>query len=372
MKKRIYSGIAVEAGDLELSTYDYSLPEGLIALHPAEERHLSKLLVYDLQKDEIIHDSMKNIGDYLPHDSLLVFNESKVFPSRLFLEKNSGGKGECLLLHANPKVHSRLKDSSNRDLNVYHALLKYRGEKKIGDKLFVLHPFTQEKVGELEVLEIPSTTRGIEEFQITFSESMKNPLEYCSIPLPPYIRKGIANAEDFERYQTTYAKNIGSVAAPTAGLHFSKELLNDLKQRGIKNAFVNLHVGIGTFRPIKADQIINHRMHEEEFFIEDLEYQKIAHHQEKIFAVGTTSLRVLETLLREGPQKKSTTGIFLYPGESIESVDGLLTNFHLPKSSLLLLVSAMIGRKNTMKIYEEAIRKDYRFFSYGDAMLIKR
>lgn len=341
--------------DLLLSSYHYVLPEELIAQRPAPE---SRLLVYNAQTDTVIHERFSRIGEYLPKDSLLVFNRSKVFPSRLLGKKESGGAAELFLLSL----------SKNQD-GAFSALIKTTSKKKLGTKFF----FPHDLIAEITAI-YPDGTFGVN-FNL---EDINSYLEkFAKIPIPPYIRKGESDEADRKDYQTVYAEEVGSVAAPTAGLHFKAELLSELKAKGIETASVTLHVGIGTFRPVKTENILDHQMHAENFFFDDVNEEKIIEARKKhkkIFAVGTTSLRVLESSYNRNlkPNEMYSTNIFLHPGVDVKSVDGLLTNFHLPESSLLMLVSSLIGRKKTLELYEIAIKERYRFFSYGDAMLIIR
>lgn len=338
--------------DLQLSSYHFDLPEELIAQRPCGS---SRLLVYQCSTDKVTHDTFDNIGNYLPPESLLVFNRSKVFPSRLIGTKKSGGKAELFLL------------GLESEDGIYQTLIKTRSKKKLGDRL--LFP------GELEATICKLGQDGTFGVQFNRTDLKKYLSEHALIPIPPYIRKGESDEEDKVSYQTVYAKEEGSVAAPTAGLHFKNHLLEKLRHQKIKMAFVTLHVGLGTFRPVSAEHLSDHQMHSENYFIDELNRQIIEEARlkaRKIFAVGTTSLRVLESSFEKGhaPNKVYSTQIFLHPGVDIKSVDGLITNFHLPKSSLLMLVSALIGREKTLDLYAQAIKERYRFFSYGDGMLI--
>ena len=337
--------------DFNLNSYDYHLPGELIAERPVSGRHHSKLLVYKKGTGEIIHTDFLNISDFIPADSLMVFNETKVFPCRLTGKKSTGGKCELFILSTNPRG------------GLFHCLVKTTGKKKIGDEFF----FSEDLTAKL----IDSGSDGT--FWIKFNlENIPAYLEkHGSIPIPPYIRKGEADKKDREDYQTVFAKNTGSVAAPTAGLHFTDEVFENLKAKGIDRAFVTLHVGMGTFAPVKSEDIRDHRMHGESYHLTSKNLEKIRN-SKSIFAVGTTSLRTLESSYNQEiiPEKSYETDIFLHPGKEIKSISGLLTNFHLPKSSLLMLVSCLIGRDEVLRIYNEAVDKKYRFFSYGDAMLI--
>lgn len=340
--------------DLLLSSYQFELPPELIAQRPSPR---SRLLIYKMSTNVIIHDYFDNIGAYLPVDSLLVFNRSKVFPSRLLAKKSSGGKAELFLLSLSPKN------------GIYPALIKTRSKKKVGD-VFLLENDVVVTVKKIE----NDGTFGVE-FNVKNIRDVLN--TQAKIPIPPYIRNGESDQIDVLDYQTVYAKEEGSVAAPTAGLHFKPNLLSSLRSQGIEQAYVTLHVGLGTFRPVSTSTITDHQMHSENYFIdaENLELIKKARAQnKKIFAVGTTSLRVLESSYDKEfePNQVLSTNIFLHPGKEIQSIDGLITNFHLPGSSLLMLVSTLITRTKALELYEIAIKEKYRFFSYGDGMLIIR
>ncbi len=337
--------------DFQLSSYDYELPPELIAERPVPDRHSSRLLVYDEAKDEIIHSTFREIGNFLPKNSTLIFNRSKVFPCRLLGKKTTGGEAEVFLLTLDAKHEA------------YEALIRTTGKKKVGD---VFHfEALQAKIEEIN----PQGT-----FQVSFNvspEELPIVLEKTGkIPIPPYIRNGESDELDKKTYQTVYAKETGSVAAPTAGLHFSPELLSDLEGTGHTLASVTLHVGIGTFAKVKVENILEHKMHEEIYTIDPENLKKIRDAQFTV-AVGTTSLRTLESFARTG-EASSATSIFLHPGVEVKSVDALITNFHLPKSTLLMLVSSLIGREKTLSLYRLAVEEKYRFFSYGDGMLILR
>lgn len=344
--------------DLLLENYDFHLPSELIADRPVEDRHSSRLLVYDENTDTITHSSYREIGRFLRPESTLVFNRSKVFPCRLIGQKPSGGECEVFIL--------TLIDEKG----LYPGLVRASGKRKVGDEFIF---------GTLKsrIEEVP----GDGTFKLSFNVSHSMLLEYLEafgkIPIPPYIRGGESDDQDKKQYQTVYAKEVGSVAAPTAGLHFSNELLESLKSQGHKLATVTLHVGAGTFAPVKSENILDHKMHEELFTI-DQENLKVIQAAKFRVAVGTTSLRTLESSWKDGnvqfPEDKEfkATSIFLHPGKEVHSIDAMITNFHLPKSSLIMLVSALIGREKTLQIYQEAINQRYRFFSYGDGMLILR
>jgi S-adenosylmethionine:tRNA ribosyltransferase-isomerase len=338
--------------DFLLSSYDFDLPKDKIAMRPIPGRHNSKLLVYNIKTDEIIHTNFLNLVDYLPKQSLLVLNQSKVIPCRLLGKKRTGGFAEIFLLSLEPVE------------GLYLSLIRTTRKKNEGDE-FVFDDGVVAKI----------IKKVDEKFLIKFNISdIKNYLEKTGlIPIPPYIRKGKSDELDKTDYQTVFAKELGSLAAPTAGLHFTEEVFGKLKKSSIDHTFITLHVGLGTFSPIKTEDIRDHKMHSETFMLsqESLEKIKAA---KKIVAVGTTSLRVLESIYGKeiDPDTQYKTDIFLYPGKEIHSIDALLTNFHLPQSSLFILVSSLIGRVKALEIYKEAVALDYRFFSYGDAMLILR
>lgn len=345
--------------DLCLSSYDFNLPAEFIADRPVAGRHNSKLLVYNAKTQEVTHTSFKEIANFLPSDSQIVMNQSKVFPCRLLGKKSSGGKAEIFLLSL---IHNE---------HIYPAMIGSNGKKNIGDKFYC---------ADLEV-----TITGKDEsgsFLIRFNKDENELLnileEQAQIPIPPYIRDGIADEKDKKDYQTVYAKDYGSVAAPTAGLHFTEEVFKSLEDKNIKRNFVTLHVGAGTFKPVSSEDILEHKMHKEYFDIDSKNLESI-NAKTKRFAVGTTTLRVLESCYKDGniglpsdKEKPYSTEIFLYPGKKVQSIDGIITNFHLPKSTLLMLVSSLIGREKTLELYEIAKANNYRFFSYGDAMLILR
>ncbi|PIK15576.1 tRNA preQ1(34) S-adenosylmethionine ribosyltransferase-isomerase QueA [Halobacteriovorax sp. JY17] len=342
--------------DLKLSNYDFDLPKELIAERPIPGRHNSKLLVYKLKSNEIIHDYFYNLPNYLPENSLLVVNQSKVFPCRLIGKKKTGGKCEIFLL-----------TTEGDERGFYKALIKTSSKKNIGDEYF----FEDGLV---------ATVRDIDDGNFFVSFNRDNLLSYlesfAKIPIPPYIRNGESDESDKLDYQTVFAKEVGSVAAPTAGLHFTEDVFKGLAKKNIERAEVTLHVGLGTFAPVKTDNLSDHKMHSERFFVDSENKNKILNHK-KIFAVGTTSLRVLESCHNGSefeitPGEIKETSIFLHPGVSVNSINGLITNFHLPKSTLLMLVSSLIGREKTLELYQEAIANEYRFFSYGDSMLILR
>lgn len=340
--------------DLKLSSYLYDLPSELIAQYPQERRDKSRLLVANYTEDQTTHAQFSELTKYLPKNSTLVFNQSKVIPCRVFGKKPSGGRVEVFFIR------------TAKSQNGFPVLVKGSGKRK-DQEVFYLH--------EREFI---LTKKGNEYFG-NFTEAI-DLLDFLdkfgSIPLPPYIRDGLAQQKDKESYQTVYAKDEGSVAAPTAGLHFTKELIEELKENGHQVAYVTLHVGLGTFTPVKDEVITDHKMHEEIFYIDEENQAKIKSAKGPIISVGTTSLRVLESCYQNGefcfPKGESSTDIFLHPGKRIKSIQGMITNFHLPGSTLLMLVSTLMGREKMLSIYQEAIKRQYRFFSYGDAMLLLR
>lgn len=344
--------------DLLLSSYDFDLPPELIADRPVADRHSSRLLVYNEASGEITHSTYREIGKFLPRNSTLVFNRSRVFPCRLLGKKPSGGEAEVFIL-------SLLIENGT-----YPAMIRASGKRKVGDEF---------SFGELQATLVE--VKGDGTFQVKFNcshDELLNQLEEIGkIPIPPYIRGGESDELDKKTYQTVYAKETGSVAAPTAGLHFSEELLGDLKKQGHTLGSVTLHVGAGTFAPVKAENILEHKMHEEFYSIDEQNLRLIQAAKFRI-AVGTTSLRTLESAWQNGNVRFDQsagfkgTSIFLHPGKDVHSIDALVTNFHLPKSTLIMLVSSLVGREKTLELYRIAIQERYRFFSYGDGMLILR
>ncbi len=345
--------------DLQLASYDFDLPSELIAERPIVGRHNSKLLVYRASEDKVEHRHYYDLPEILSQEHLLVFNQSKVFPCRLIGQKETGGKCEVFILSL---VHQN---------GFYPALVKTRGKKNPGDKYF----FDEL---EVEIIDRKSDGSFLIKFNLPEEELLQQLEKNAQIPIPPYIRDGIADEKDIEDYQTVYAREVGSVAAPTAGLHFTDELFKKFEQKNISKTFVTLHVGAGTFKPVVTENILEHQMHEEFFEIENDQLEKINKYNSKLIAVGTTSLRVLEScsdsegVISKPDGELNSTDIFLYPGKEVNSIAGLITNFHLPKSTLLMLVSSIVGRKKTLELYKTAIENNYRFFSYGDGMLILR
>ena len=340
---------------MKVSEFNYDLPEELIAQTPIEKRDESRLMVLDRSKQTIEHKTFKDIIDYLEPGDCLVRNNTKVIPARIYGKKETGAKVEFLLLK---NIEGDIWETIVRPGNKLHV-----GTKVIfGDGLLTA-----------EILEImPGGTRKV---QFSYKGIFNEILDKIGLmPLPPYIHEEL---KDNDRYQTVYAKYDGSAAAPTAGLHFTPELLNKIEEKGVKIANVTLHVGIGTFRPVKEENVENHEMHTEHFYIKQEDADKINETKKqgkRVIAVGTTSCRVLETIADENGLVKETeadTSIFIYPGYHFKCLDALITNFHLPQSTLLMLVSALAGKDYIMKAYNEAVKEKYRFFSFGDAMFIQ-
>ena len=338
---------------MKKSSYYYDLPQELIAQTPIEPRDQSRLLVYNRQTKKIEHKIFKDIIDYLKAGDVLVVNNTKVLPARLYGYKDTGAKIEVLL-------QKRL------DLYTWEAISKPFKRLKIGTILTFSKNLSCEIIekGEYGLCKIKFIFDGV------FEERLS---EVGQIPLPPYIHEKLQNKD---RYQTVYSKVEGSSAAPTAGLHFTKELLQRIKEKGIEIVEVLLHVGLGTFRPVKEENILDHQMHSEyiEMSQENADIiNKAKQENKRVIAVGTTSVRVLESCADENGKIhaiKKDTDIFIYPSYKFKVVDGLITNFHLPESTLIMLVSAFAGFDETMQIYNEAVKSQYRFFSLGDAMFI--
>lgn len=341
---------------MEKSLFYYDLPNEFIAQSPKEPRDYSKLMVADIKSKTLEHKHFYDIVDYLTQGDLLVLNDSKVLPARLIGNKITGASIELLLV-------------KQVELDVWEVLVKPAKRLKIGDEVIFNN-------GELKAVLINVLDNGnrVVEFkhQGNFFDVIDN---IGQMPLPHYITEKLSNKE---RYQTVYSKNLGSIAAPTAGLHFTKELLEKIKNKGVNVKYVTLHVGIGTFRPVTVDDVTKHEMHSESYYIStDVAdaVNEAKKNGKKVFVVGTTSCRVLETVanLFDGKVKTcaGTTDIFIYPPYKFKIVDGLITNFHLPESTLIMLVSAFAGREFVLNAYEQAKKNNYRFYSFGDAMLLK-
>ncbi len=346
----------LDLNNLKKSDFYYDLPEELIAQTPLEPRNSSRLMVIDRQTGEISHDRFYNLCDHLKKGDALIVNDSRVLPARIYGERESNGSFiEFLLLE-------------QKEQNVWEILCRPGKKAKIGTR-FV---FGGGKLSA-EILDVLEDGNRIAKF---FCEgSLYTVLdEIGQTPLPPYITKKL---EDKERYQTVYSRETGSAAAPTAGLHFTLEQMDDLRARGINIAYVTLHVGLGTFRPVKEENVADHKMHSE-FYVLPPETAEIINKTKaeggRVIAVGTTSCRTLESVYKKlgkiAPDE-GLTDIFIYPGYKFGAIDGLITNFHLPESTLIMLVSAFAGYENTMRAYKTAVEEKYRFFSFGDAMLIR-
>ena len=342
---------------MKTDDFDYYLPENLIAQTPINKRDESKLMVLNKETGTIEHRHFADIIDYLTPNDVLVLNDTKVMPARLIGQKeDTNGHIELLLL----------KNTKN---NIYECLCKPAKRVKIG----TIVNFGD---GILKAKCIETKEEGIREFEFLYDGIFYEILDKLGeMPLPPYIHKKL---KDKNRYQTVYAKNIGSAAAPTAGLHFTQELLEKLKNKGITICYVTLHVGLGTFRPVNVEDVTTHKMHSEFYTINE-ETAKILNQAKKdgknIVSVGTTTTRVLETVMNQYQTFKACSGytsIFIYPGYQFKAVDSLITNFHLPKSTLIMLVSAFCSKEIIMNAYSEAIKNNYRFFSFGDSMFIKK
>ena len=340
---------------MKTSDFYYDLPQELIAQEPLKDRSSSRLLVLHRDSGEIEHKIFRDVKDYLKKGDCLVINDTKVMPARLIgARKNTGARVEILLL-------------VRKDMDTWEVLT-YPGKKaKPGDVIV----FGDGRL-EAEILEVIEGGNRIVKFRYDgVFETILD--ELGEMPLPPYITHKL---EDKNRYQTVYAVHEGSAAAPTAGLHFTKELLEEIKEMGVEIAHVTLHVGLGTFRPVKVEDVTNHEMHSEYYVVEQAEADKINNARKnggRIISVGTTSTRTLESVTDENGVVHAGSGwtkIFIYPGYKFKAVDCLITNFHLPESTLIMPVAAMVGREKILETYETAVREKYRFFSFGDAMFI--
>ncbi len=339
---------------MNTNDFDFNLPDELIAQTPILNRSESKLLVLDKLTGSITHEKFSNIIDYLDENDVLVLNDTKVIPARIYGNKEeTNAKIEMLLL----------KDLGN---NIYEVLVKPARRIKIGDVVSFNNGMLRCKCVEI-------FTEGLAHFEMIYNGILFEILEEIGqMPLPPYIKEKL---DDKDRYQTVYALNQGSAAAPTAGLHFTKELLKKIKEKNITITYVTLHVGLGTFRPVSVDNVLEHKMHEEEYHVSqetaDILNNAIKNNK-RIVAVGTTSTRTLESAYDNGfKETKGNTSIFIYPGYKFKVVNAQITNFHLPKSTLMMLVSALSNKEIILNAYNEAIKEKYRFFSFGDSMFIK-
>jgi S-adenosylmethionine:tRNA ribosyltransferase-isomerase len=341
---------------MKVDLFDFHLPEELIAQTPLADRSSSRLLVLNKENGALEHDIFKNIQNYLKPGDCLVLNDTKVLPARLFGEKeDTGAKIEVLLL-------KQLEDDR------WETLIKPAKRIKKGMKIH----FGENLLTAVCVEELEHGGRILDfQYEGIFYELLD---QLGKMPLPPYIKEQL---DDQDRYQTVYARERGSAAAPTAGLHFTEELLEEIKAAGIKIAFITLHVGLGTFRPVSVDDIDHHEMHSEFYQMNESTaslLNEVRSSGGRIIAVGTTSTRTLETIASSGDgifkEASGWTDIFIYPGYEFKAIDGMITNFHLPKSTLIMLVSALAGRESVLHAYETAVQERYRFFSFGDAMFI--
>lgn len=341
---------------MKLEEFDYNLPEELIAQTPIKQRDTSRLMVLDKKTGEISHKHFYDIIDYLNPGDTLVLNDTKVLPARLIGEKtNTKAVIEVLLL-------------KNKENDTWETLVKPARRIHVGDVVSFgggLLKLTCTEVKDEGIRLFEASYRGI------FYELLD---KLGTMPLPPYIHEKL---EDKDRYQTVYAKEVGSAAAPTAGLHFTEELLAKIEEKGINIVYLTLHVGLGTFRPVKVEDVTKHKMHSEFYSLNNSvadTLNKTRANGKRIIAVGTTSTRTLETIYDKFGEFKEDSGftdIFIYPGKEVKSIDGLITNFHLPKSTLIMLVSAIAGKNNILNAYNIAVKEKYRFFSFGDSMFIK-
>ena len=341
---------------MKTEDFDFELPEKLIAQTPIDKRDSSKMMVVDKETGNIEHHVFSDIVNLLNKGDVLVLNDTKVMPARLF------GVKEDTLAHIEVLLLKNIKD------DVWSCLVKPAKRVRVGTVI----SFGE---GLLKAKCINIKEEGIREFEFIYDGIFYEILDKLgTMPLPPYIKEKL---EDKDRYQTVYAKNIGSAAAPTAGLHFTKELLDKINEKGVIICYVTLHVGLGTFRPVTVEDVTNHKMHSEYYEMDEdtaNTLKKAKEEGRKIISVGTTSVRVLETVMNKYNKFCKCNGwtdIFIYPGYKFKAVDNLITNFHLPKSTLIMLVSALASKKIILNAYHEAIKNKYRFFSFGDSMFIK-
>ena len=341
---------------MKTEDFDFNLPENLIAQTPLEKRDNSKLLVLDKETGKIEHKHFFDIIDMLNKDDVLVLNDTKVIPARLYgIKEGTNAHIEILML----------KEIGNDE---WECLVKPAKRVKLNTKIYF---------GNNDLVATCTSVRdeGIRSFKLNYNGILYEILDRLGeMPLPPYIHEKL---KDKNRYQTVYAKNSGSAAAPTAGLHFTNDLIEKIKAKGVKIEYITLHVGLGTFRPVNVEDVTKHKMHSE-FYMMSEEVAKVLNEAKKnkkrIIGVGTTSTRTLETIMNLYGEFKECSGwtdIFIYPGYEFKAIDALITNFHLPKSTLVMLVSALAGKENILSAYNEAIKNEYRFFSFGDSMFIK-
>lgn len=341
---------------MKTEDFDYELPEHLIAQTPIQKRDTSRMMVLDKKTGEIEHRHFHDIVDYLGENDVLVLNDTKVMPARIYGVKEETNAAIELLL---------LKEMEN---DTWECLTKPAKRVKVGSVI----SFGD---GRLKALCIEEKEEGIRVFKLDYEGILYEILDSLGeMPLPPYIHEKL---QDKDRYQTVYAKNVGSAAAPTAGLHFTKELLEELKKKGVTILYITLHVGLGTFRPVNVEDVTKHKMHSE-FYAMSKEVADTLNQAKKdgkrIISVGTTSTRTLETIVNKYGKFEECSGwtdIFIYPSYTFKAIDSLITNFHLPKSTLIMLVSALAGKEHILNAYHEAVKEEYRFFSFGDSMFIK-
>ena len=340
---------------MKLTDFNYYLPEELIAQTPLAKRDESRLMILDKNTGKIEHRVFKDIINYLEPGDCLVRNNTKVIPARLYGRKETGANVEFVLL-------------KNIEGDIWEAMVRPGNKLHVGAKVIFGDGLLKAEI--LETLQ-----DGTRKVKFTYNGIFNEILDQIGLmPLPPYIHESL---KDNDRYQTVYAKYDGSAAAPTAGLHFTEELLKKIEEKGVDIANVTLHVGIGTFRPVKEENIEDHHMHTEHYYIKQEDADKInkaKRNKKRVIAIGTTSCRTIETIADENGFVKpceGDTGIYIYPGYKFKCLDALITNFHLPESTLLMLVSALAGRENILNAYNIAVKEKYRFFSFGDAMFIK-
>jgi S-adenosylmethionine:tRNA ribosyltransferase-isomerase len=342
--------------------FDYYLPQELVAQVPSSERDAARLMVVDRRNGKIEHAIFAEIDNYLNSEDIVVVNDTKVRPARVFGHKETGGKAEVLLL--NPLDSQEYP----KEKKIWEALIDCSKNPQIGSTLS-FGP-------ELKAQVVKQKKEGLWDIELIYAGDLEEILERIGrTPLPPYIKRNDDHQETFDRacYQTIFARHCGSAAAPTAGLHFTERVIKRIKGKGVEILPLTLHVGVGTFQPVRVDTVEDHRMHSEYFAIRPETAKKIARaidHGQRIIACGTTSARVLETWIRKRNTLSGFSDLFIYPGYEFQAVKGMITNFHLPRSTLLMLVSAFAGTELIFRAYREAIAEKYRFYSYGDAMLI--
>ena len=347
---------SLDLNDLKRSDFFYELPQELIAQTPVEPRNSSRLLHLDRKTGAVAHDRFYNLCNYLKKGDLLVLNDSRVIPARIYGEREDTHSFiEFLLLEQKENM-------------VWELICRPGKKAKVGTRFSF-----GDGLLKAEIIEVKDDGNRIARFECE-SGNIYSALDMIGqMPLPPYITEKL---KDKERYQTVYSRELGSAAAPTAGLHFTKQQLEDIKQMGVGIAYVTLHIGLGTFRPVKEDKVLDHKMHSEHYELPQITANMINHTKEsggRVIAVGTTSCRTLESVAQQHGKIvpcHGSTDIFIYPGYEFKVLDGLITNFHLPESTLIMLVSAFAGYENTMRAYEIAVKERYRFFSFGDSMII--